>query len=260
MRLGIIAKAAQQICDKRRVYLRIITGGGRFYEAFFTRKNLDATYNAQRAFFADAVGLAEVVIFDDIGRYYTSNQIIEKLDAALQGYVLPRPEDAPQFKFALFNIDWYHVFGLEGSEPVVAPHGLSAPPSFISWLRELSGDQQKTLLRELLASIANDRIAVHPVGKFASDATVLTDARDWIKSVGAVSCLKYDTIGRVATREIKTTSGGPVLLTVIDKPDKPYIPTVLLLGKRAGDTVPQHVVPLLAENSISLPALYACRQ
>lgn len=247
IRLGIIIRAAQWILNKK-VCLRIITGGQRFYEAFFTNKDSDISYNRQRKAFVSLIGLDDDIAFEDISRYYSSSQIVERMDDVLSGYKLSSPQDVPQFKFVLFNIDWYNILGIGDREGIESPHGLSAPPYFLSCLHQLSIAEQKQLLRELLASIANSDIDIHLFEPFLAYPSLIHDVREWIKHVGAISCLKYDTIGKVTVRTDQTDHGGPVLMTVIDKRNNPHIPTLMLLGKGSGELVPQHVVPVLKNN------------
>jgi hypothetical protein len=128
-RLGIILKATQHIYDSDAVSLRIITGGSRFYQALFTRPELDAAYNAQRASVATALGFHNIILFDTIERYHSQQQISERLETTV--HKTTAPHKSHLFRFVLFNIDWYHILGA-GNNPVFQkPHGMEAPPEFL---------------------------------------------------------------------------------------------------------------------------------
>jgi hypothetical protein len=109
----------------------------------------------------------------------------------------------------------------------------------------LPGDQQQLLLRELLACLANSHIDVNPPSQLIKNTALLEDARQWMSKVAVLSADKYDAIGKLTPRDEHFTSHSPVILTVIDKPLKPFIPSLLLVGRHAGYTVPQHVVPIV---------------
>lgn len=247
-RLGIILKAVQYLCGSRVIQLRIITGGVRFYQALFTRTAIDAAYNAQRVAIASAFGLSEIIHFDTINRYYSQEEIERRIIGKNLDHMPSISEDSIQYKFVLFNIDWYHLLGAKGCDRLPNPHSLEAPEKFLEWFGELSRERQNVMLRELLAAMANKNIKIYPVGKFLGNPAILEKGKQWMKRVGVLSTLKYQLISEVTPRDIESEACRPILLTVIPKPSKPYIPSLLLVGRRSGHVVPQHVVPVIDTN------------
>ncbi|MFT3771755.1 MAG: hypothetical protein QM820_40620 [Minicystis sp.] len=249
-RLGVIVRASQHILEEP-VTLRVITGGRRFFEALFTCPTLDAAYNAQRAALAAAIGLGGAITFADIDRYWSEGEIAARLDRALLDHPpasLPGAFAEASFQFVLFNIDWYNILGGPGAGQPLRPHGLPPPAAFLEQFSHLGPAGRSLLLRHLLAAVVNPDLRLPPVEALGCHRDSFEAARSWATGVTAVSARKYELLGALTTRAPVGDGeevGGAVALTVVEKPSTPAIPELALLGRRAGATLPQHVVPVL---------------
>jgi hypothetical protein len=237
-RLSMMVLATSLILDEPAA-LRIISGGRRFYEALFVRLEQDAAYNDQRAALVAALGQQDAISFETIERYWSEEDIRTRLAEALESHATVETTES-EFRFVLFNIDWHHLLDTQ-----VDPHGLPPPPGVRVLWRSISVANRALLLRHVLAGIANPKLEHASLNLIETET--LREIAAWATAVTRISALKYRLLGYLTQRNIENVVPGqnPVMLTVVEKRTRPDIPALLLLGRRAGDTLPQHVIPVL---------------
>jgi hypothetical protein len=246
IRIATIMRTAHYILDgKKSVRVRIITGGQRFFQAFFTNPERDEIYNTQRKYFVSSLGYSDTITFESIDRYYSMQEIEKRLDEI---EITSEPVISGwkniQFRSALLSIDWNYIF--ENNN--LMPHGLSRPNNLHNCFQNLSFPDRQVLLRYVLSSIINPSIDFSPVIELGFDYFFIQEAQAWIERVTRFSSQKYALLGQLTNRS-PSNSESTIKFSVIDKQEKTTVPTLFLLGKRHGVTLPQHVTPVLISDS-----------
>lgn len=241
-RLAALVSAAEIIIQKP-VVLRVVTGGRRFRTALFTREAEDNAYNETRADYIRRLGFQDKVQLSMIDDYWSEDEIEERA-SYLSSLETPTGEPQSGVMFALMGIDWYNIFGAP-----LEPHGLPVDHEFLRIWKSLSLRGQRLIIRNMIGLIANPALDITSVGDIVPPALLRTVSA-WALEVSKRSARRYRILAE-ATRRLPEQLGGqtpPIPITVIEKPKQANIPTVLLLGRRLGRVLPQHIVPLINAN------------
>ncbi|MFK8257737.1 hypothetical protein ACFL9S_08125 [Erwinia sp. AnSW2-5] len=235
----------------RKVKLRIITGGQRFRLALFIRPEMDSAYNKKREEIARWLSPEAEIEFDTIQSYWSNEEIKARLEAD-ENPIITHPMTEEDFRFALFAIDWYGVLG-QGSA-----HDMYLPSSLTEALKTQSYSLKTDFLRSVIALTANPTIDLSMINS-PFPRELLHATSNWFSEVARNSADLYIRLGHITLRNPRESghSDQPVLLTVIEKPERPDIPCFQLLGRRYGKTLPQHLTGSLgAGENILFDSLY----
>ncbi|WP_368757880.1 hypothetical protein [Klebsiella sp. P1CD1] len=249
-RLISVVKAIELLTE-RRVKFRVITGGQRFRLALFIRAEMDAAYNIKRQAFARWLSSDTEIEFDTIKSYWSQEEIKARLEADESHGTAPHLTEE-DFRFAFFAIDWYGV--LEQGNA----HDMHLPSSITEALKAQPPAVKTDFIRSVIALTANPAIDIGAVNP-PLPHELLRVASDWFCEVARISAELYIRLGRITPRNPRESahSDCPLLLTVIEKAERPDIPCIQLLGRRYGRTLPQHLTGCLqAGGNVSFESLY----
>ncbi|POA96828.1 hypothetical protein C2134_19990 [Chromobacterium sinusclupearum] len=261
-RLLVIVKALEKMAG-RPIKLAVLTGGSRFFEAFFTRPELTLRYDQQRQAIADALAGPGVIEFQaysqavgDGGHTAISGERAVKFRQALAG--VSDEMAAAKFGTVLLNVDWEHIFAPDPAQRQKAPHGLPLPDSVAAWLA--TGDANR-LVRAAVTSLISPRHQAACLDMIGSE-TVLEDAISFIQSVAWESTRKYIALhlmdGGDETAGASEASGRNALrLTVHEKDKLRDMPAIFTLGPRGGNQLSQHVLAMVGERGETVFGAYA---
>ncbi len=248
-RLQMIAEAIYEI-SKKKVDVISLTGGSRFYEAFFTPPKLTEEYDRQRNIIASYLKSENCKViykpYNDKG--FERDEIFKKKieevahlvdDVAVQQYM----------NTILLNICWDEIIS---SDPSLSPHGIELSAKIKNMLLCKDEKFKLLLIRAGIVGILSPE-TYNKWEKYVEDMDVFDDLLSFMYHVSIKSTRKYIAIHQIDSDIDKPTIDRGLTdifrMTVHEKKDRHDIPAIFLLGNRGGDLLPQHVVAYIDEQN-----------
>ena len=250
--LYIIVETIHKI-TKRTVTLTVLTGGTRFFEAFFTRPELTRQYDYQRQKISDALmsgqNIIKFVPYSSVVGGNSHSAIAGEREVLFKEVLSNVTNEmvAAKFDTILLNVDWNNLFDPSPASRYQSPHGINLPASVVQWLEErkdfLSCNQ---LIRASINSLIINRHQTEWSAQFENEE-VLEDAISFIQNVAWESTRKYIALHIMDSNDesasVINLSGRKTLrLTVHEKRDEMDKPAIYTLGPSGGNQLSQHVL------------------
>ncbi len=257
-RLAIIVRAVTRLAE-RPIQLTILTGGSRFFEAFFTRPELTVTYDEQRQQIADALCGPGIINFHPYSALVgdgSSSAVVDERVGRFEAALATVDDSITTAKFGaiLLNIDWDHVFAQDPRARYQRPHGIDMPRSLQEWLLGANADDRNRLIRAAIVGLITPKHQSAWLETFENEE-VLEDALSFVQAVAWESTRKYIALHLMDADDEASTvliaqGVNALRLTVHEKRDHREMPALFTLGQKGGNLLSQHVMAVVNRNEI----------